>query len=223
MPEQRVQRKLAAILAADVVGYSRLMEADEEGTLARMQALRTDEIDPRIDAYGGRIFKTTGDGILAEFPSAVDAVRHAVDLQRAMAGLNANAPEAGRIVFRVGISLGDVMIDGDDLFGNGVNVAARMEGLAEPGGICISGNVQEHVGNSLDVSLEDLGEQQVKNIDRPVRCYRVFLERHTQQPGASAQRPDKPSIAVLPFDNLSGDTEQEYFSDGMAEDLITDL
>jgi adenylate cyclase len=176
MAEERVQRKLAAILAADVVGYSRLMEADEEGTLERLKTLRNDIIDPKIAEYGGRIFKTTGDGILAEFPSVADAVRHAVDVQRVIAQRNADMPDHIRIAFRIGISLGDVMIDGDDLFGNGVNVAARMEGLADVGGICVSGNVQEHIGNSLDVALEDMGEQTVKNFDRPVRCYRVHLE-----------------------------------------------
>ena len=155
MAEKRVQRRLAAILAADVVGYSRQMEADEEGTLARVKALRKDLIDPKIAEYGGRIFKTTGDGILAEFPSAVDAVRHAIDVQRAMDRLHADVPADSRIVFRIGISLGDVMVDGDDLFGNGVNVAARMEGLAEPGGICISGNVYEHVRNSAELGFED--------------------------------------------------------------------
>ena len=153
MAEERVQRRLAAILAADVVGYSRLMGVDEEGTLARMKKLRADVIDPKIAEYSGRIFKTTGDGILAEFPSAVDAVRQAVDVQRAMAKLNKATPENTRIAFRIGISLGDVMVDGDDLFGNGVNVAARMEGLAEPGGICVSGNVQEHIGRSLVVGI----------------------------------------------------------------------
>ncbi len=199
------------------------------GSRARMKSLRGDVIDPKIDEYSGRIFKTTGDGILAEFPSAVDAVRHAVDVQRAMAKLNADVPEDSRIVFRIGISLGDVMVDGDDLFGNGVNVAARMEGLADPGAICISANVQEHIGNSLDVSLEDLGEQSVKNIDRPVRCYRVRLESSGKAGAvpsdhdASPPLPDKPSIAVLPFDNLSGDAEQEYFADGVAEDIITAL
>ncbi len=229
MAEERVQRRLAAILAADMVGYSRQMEADEEGTLARVKAVRKDFIDPKIAEYGGRIFKTTGDGILAEFPSAVDAVRHAIDVQRAMDRLHADLPADSRIVFRIGISLGDVMVDGDDLFGNGVNVAARMEGLAEPGGICVSGNVQEHISNSLDITLEDLGEQTVKNIDRPVRCYRVHLESGgalgalKHEPDGVLPLPDKPSIAVLPFDNLSGDPEQEYFADGMAEDIITAL
>ena len=228
MAEERVQRRLAAILAADVSGYSRLMEADEEDTLARMKRLQKDVIDPKIAEYGGRIFKTTGDGLLAEFASAVDAVRHAIDVQRAMAQLNADVPEDRRIAFRIGISLGDVMVDGDDLFGNGVNVAARMEGLAEPGGISVSGNVQEHIGNSLDVDLEDLGEQTVKNLERPVRCYRVHLDAATVSPiveqlDSPPALPDKPSIAVLPFENISGDPEQEYFSDGICEDIITAL
>jgi adenylate cyclase len=227
--EDRVQRKLAAILAADVVGYSRLMEADEEGTLARLKTLRNDVIDPKITDYGGRIFKTTGDGILAEFPSAVDAVRQAVDVQRAMADQNEDAPQDKRIDFRIGISLGDVMVEGDDLFGNGVNVAARMEGLAEAGGICISGNVQEHVSGSLDATLEDLGEQSVKNIDRPVQCYRVRLKpadaAETPLPSSEEETPftDKPAVAVLPFANMSGDADQEYFSDGLTEDIITAL
>jgi TolB-like protein len=188
-----------------------------------MQKLRADVIDPKISEYGGRIFKTTGDGFLAEFPSAVDATRHAVDVQRAMAGLIADVPEAERIAFRIGISLGDVMVDGDDLFGNGVNVAARMEGLAEPGGICVSGNVQEHIGNSLDVTLEDLGEQTVKNIERPVRCYNVRIEPAGATEASLPPLPDKPSIAVLPFQNMSGDPEQEYFADGIAEDITTRL
>jgi adenylate cyclase len=198
------------------------MEADEEGTLARMKTLRKDVIDPKIAEYGGRIFKTTGDGILAEFPSAVDAVKHSVDVQRAMARLNADVPDDRRMAFRIGISLGDVIVDGDDLFGNGVNVAARMEGLADPGAICVSGNVQEHVGNSLDITMEDLGEQTVKNIARPVRCYRIHLESNGTT-GAPIPISDKPAVAVLPFQNLSGDPEQEYFADGLTEDIITAL
>ncbi len=228
MNQPRVQRRLAAILAADVVGYSRLMERDETGTLARLKSLRAELFDPTTKRFDGRIFKNTGDGALAEFASAVDAVQCAVDIQRVLAMRNAELPEQFRITLRIGISLGDVMVDGDDLFGNGVNVAARMEGLAETGGICISGNVHEHVGGALDVGYEDLGEQSVKNLDRPVRSYRVILEsaaesRMARQRETSLPPPDKPSIAVLPFENMSGDPEQEYFSDGMAEDLITDI
>jgi adenylate cyclase len=223
---ERVQRRLAAILAADVVGYSRQMEVDEEGTLRRLNALRNDLIDPRIAEFGGRIFKTTGDGLLAEFSSAVDAVRHAVDIQNALAKRNGDLPENERIVFRIGISLGDVMVDGDDLFGNGVNVAARMEKLADGGGICVSGNVQEHIGGSFDVALEDLGEQTVKNIERPIRAYRIGPA--TGQSGAASgfgagAARDRPAVAVLPFENLSGDPEQEYFVDGLTEDIITAL
>ena len=176
MAEERVQRRLAAILAADVVGYTRLMDTDEAGTLARLKMLRSEIFDPKTAAFGGRIFKNTGDGALAEFSSSVDAVQCAVEIQRALATRNADMAAGEQLILRIGISQGDVIVDGDDLFGNGVNVAARMEGLAEPGGICVSGNVQEHVGNSLDVDLQDLGDQSVKNIDRPVRCYRVQLE-----------------------------------------------
>jgi adenylate cyclase len=227
--EQRVQIRLAAILAADVVGYSRLMVRDEAGTVARLKSLRAELFDPRTEQFGGRIFKNTGDGALAEFGSAVDAVQCAIEIQRALALRNADAPEDHRIILRIGISMGDVIVDGDDLYGNGVNVAARMEGLAEPGAICVSGNVYEHVGNSLDVELEDLGEQSVKNIDRPIRCYRVHLEpggvagTMPWQPDGTPSLPDKPSVAVLPFTNMSSDPEQEYFADGMTEDLITDL
>ncbi|MEE8098392.1 MAG: adenylate/guanylate cyclase domain-containing protein [Hyphomicrobium sp.] len=228
MAEERVQRRLAAILAADVVGYSRLMEQDETGTLARLKSLRSEVFDPRTKQFDGRIFKNTGDGALAEFGSAVDAVQCAVEIQRALAQRNADLPEDLRIILRIGISLGDVIVEGDDLYGNGVNVAARMEGLAEPGAICVSGNVHEHIGNALDVTFEDLGEQSVKNIDRPVRSYRVHLEpaaesHVVQQQDTPPALPDKPSIAVLPFDNLSGDPEQDYFADGMAEDIITAL
>ncbi len=227
MAEQRVQRRLAAILAADVVGYSRLIEADEEGTRARLRSLHAELIDPRIAADGGRIVKTTGDGILAEFPSAIDAVRNALALQGAMRGRNADLPEATRIEIRVGINVGDVIVEGDDVHGDGVNVAARLEGLCAPGEVYVSGTVYDQAAGKLAASFVDLGEQTVKNIAKPVRLYRAHLESDSDQapePQATHPRPpDKPSIAVLPFDNMSGDPEQEYFSDGMAEDLITDI
>jgi TolB-like protein len=223
MAEERVQIRLAAILAADVVSYTRLMDTDEAGTLSRLKLLRSEIFDPKTEEFGGRIFKNTGDGALAEFGSSVDAVQCAVEIQRALAVRNAEAREDQQLILRIGISQGDVIVDADDLFGNGVNVAARMEGLAEPGGICISGNVQEHIGNTLDIALEDLGEQSVKNIDRPVRCYRVHLEPDDATKAPSPPLPDKPSIAVLPFQNMSGDAEQEYFADGIAEDIITAL
>ncbi|MCZ6454790.1 MAG: adenylate/guanylate cyclase domain-containing protein [Alphaproteobacteria bacterium] len=227
MSEERVQRRLAAILAADVVGYSRLMGADEAGTLARLKQLRRDVFDPHTEEFGGRLFKTTGDGLLIEFPSAVDAVNHAVAVQHALAAANADVSDNQQLAFRIGISLGDVIVDGDDLYGNGVNVAARMEGLAEPGGICISGNVFEHVETAVDVMFDDLGPQEVKNIALPVRSYRVHQHDHHVAPIASDHHPlaesDKPSVAILPFDNMSGDPEQEYFSDGMTEDIITAL
>ena len=225
MAEGRIQRRLAAILAADVVGYSRLMERDETGTLARLKSLRAEVFDPTTLRFDGRIFKNTGDGALAEFGSAVDAVQCAVEIQRALAERNADLPEDARIILRIGISLGDVIVEGDDLYGNGVNVAARMEGLAEPGAICVSANVHEHVGNALDITFEDLGEQAVKNIDRPVRSYRVHLEptAHVANTAEPLALPDKPSIAVLPFQNMSGDAEQEFLADGVAEDIITAL
>ena len=171
MAEERVQRRLAAILAADVVGYSRLVEADEEGTIARLKALREELIDPGIAQHQGRIVKTTGDGILVEFPSVVDAVRSAATVQRGLTEREANVPEDRRITFRVGINLGDIVIDGDDILGDGVNVAARLEGLAEPGGIRVSGTVMEHVVGKLDLGFEDMGYQRVKNIEKPVRVY----------------------------------------------------
>ncbi len=223
MAEERVQRRLAAILAADVVGYSRLMGEDEEGTLSRLKTLRRELFYPKTKQYGGRIFKTTGDGAFVEFNSAVAAVKSASDIQEAIAERNAEVSEDQKILLRIGISLGDVIVEGSDLYGNGVNVASRMEGLAEPGGICVSGNVHEHIGRSLDVNFEDLGEQTVKNIDQPVRCYRVYPETAVQKPDSALTLPDKPSIAVLPFENMSDDPEQEYFADGLTEDIITAL
>ena len=222
-----MERRLAAIMATDVVGYSRLIRVDEEGTIAALQALRTDLIDPNLGKHNGRIVKTMGDGMLVEFASVVDAVRAAVETQQAVAEHNSNIPEDARIEFRVGINLGDVIIDGDDIQGDGVNVAARLEGLAEPGGICISGSVHEQVRDRLDLPFEDLGEKEVKNIARPVRVWQWLPagSATANPPTAKVQLPlpDKPSIAVLPFDNMSGDPEQEYFSDGITEDIITAL
>jgi len=228
MAEERLQRKLAAIMAADVVGYSRLMEADEVGTLNRLKALHQELFVPTIERFGGRIFKVTGDGALADFPSAVDALNGAVSLQRALADRNAGLPENQRIELRVGISLGDVIVEGDDLYGRGVNIAARMEGLAEPGGICISGNVHEHVRGTSGLVFADLGKRDVKNIADPVHAYGVHLRSDAikpdhQQRDANPPPTDKPSIAILPFDNLSGDPDQRYFADGIVEDIITEL
>jgi len=224
--EERVQRRLAAILAADVVGYSRLMEADEEGTRTRLRSLHAELIDPRIAADGGRIVKTTGDGILVEFPSAVDAVRNAIAIQTAMAVRDEALPENLRVMIRVGINVGDVIVEGDDIHGHGVNVAARLEGLCGPGDIYVSASVHEQAEGKLEAAFEDLGEQALKNIERPVRVYRVVVgDRATTTPGTgeTLALPDKPSVAVLPFQNMSGDPEQEYFSDGISEDIITAL
>jgi adenylate cyclase len=220
----RVERKLAAILAADVVGYSRLSGADEEGTIGRVQALRLEIIDPAIAAHRGRIVKTTGDGILIEFASVVDAVRCAVDVQRGTTSRNNDQPQDKRIAYRIGIHVGDVVVDRDDLLGDAVNVAARLEGIAEPGGICISEDAYRQVRDRVSSKFVDGGEQQFKNIARRVRVY--YLAGDSSPAAASRAAPsppDKPSIAVLPFHNMSGDPEQEYFADGMVEDIITAL
>jgi TolB-like protein len=222
---ERVERRLAAILAADVAGYSRLIEANEEGTLARLKALRTEVIDRKIADHRGRIVKTTGDGMLVEFASVIDALRCAVEVQRAVSERNAGVPDDRRIEFRIGINVGDVVVEDGDIFGDGVNIAARLEGLAEPGGICVSARVQEDATSRLDLAFEDIGEQMLKNIARPTRVYRVRdADASLKRPTAPAlPLPDKPSIAVLPFANMSGDPEQEYFVDGMVEEIITAL
>jgi adenylate cyclase len=217
-------RRLAAILAADVVAYSRLMGADEEGTLKRLKALRRELIDPNIAKHHGRIVKTTGDGLLVEFASVVDAVRCAAEVQQRIPERNAEVPADRRIELRIGINLGDVIADGDDLFGDGVNIAARIEAMADVGGVFISGTAYDHVRDRLPFGFEDRGEQQVKNIARPIRVYRVILDEAAAAPErAPLPLPDKPSIAVLPFQNMSGDPEQEYFADGMVEEITTML
>ncbi|MCK1654866.1 adenylate/guanylate cyclase domain-containing protein [Bradyrhizobium sp. 149] len=225
------ERRLAAVLAADMVGFSRLMEVDEAGTLARLKTHRVELIDPAISKNRGIIIKTTGDGMLAEFHSVVDAVLCATEVQRRMARRNADVPPPRWIQFRIGINLGDVIVDQNDIFGDGVNVAARLEALAEPGGICVSGAVRDQVGDRLDgVQFDDLGEQNVKNIARPIRVFRIRLaEGPASLPDAmkvaatSSIVSKKPSIAVLPFANMSGDPEQEFFADGLTEDIITEL
>jgi len=216
-------RRLAAILAADVAGYSRLMGADEEGTLARLKALRAELIDPAIAEHHGRIVKTTGDGLLVEFASVVDAMRCAIEWQGRMAERDEPAP--GRIEWRIGVNLGDVIIDGEDIFGDGVNIAARLEAMAEPGGICVSRTVITQTRGKLDFPVEDLGDQNLRNIAQPVHVFRVLAEeKKMPEPASPALAlPDKPSIAVLPFANMSGDPEQEYFVDGMVEEIITAL
>ena len=227
MTGQRVQRRLSAIVAADVVGYSRLMEADEAGTHARYKTLREEFLDPKVTEYGGRIVKTTGDGTLIEFASAVDAVSHAVDIQRGMAERNTDLPEDTRIVLRLGINVGDIIIDGDDIHGDGVNVAARLESLCEPGGVFISASVHDQVVGKIEAAFDDLGEHTVKNIARPIRVYSARLGPGKATPSRAPETPlplpDIPSIAVLPFANLSGDAEQEFFADGITEDILTEL
>ena len=215
MAAEKNARRLCVILVADVVGFSRLMRADEDGTLAALTGHRRELIDPAVAQYAGRIVKTTGDGVLVEFASAVDAVRCAIHIQCGMAVRNRTMPPDLRLAFRIGLNLGDVIVQDRDLYGDGVNVAARLEALAEPGGIWLSASVHEQVQDKLSrVRFEDLGEQYVKNIARPVRTYRVAID---------LVLPNRHSIAVLPLDNMSADPEQEYFADGLAEDLITDL
>jgi adenylate cyclase len=225
-------RRLAAILAADVVGYSRLMGADEEGTHERFKAHLVELIDPKVREHHGRIVKTSGDGVLAEFVSVVDAVRCAGEIQRAMADRDLDLAEERRLRFRIGINLGDVIADGGDIYGDGVNIAARLEGLAAPGGICVSGTVRDHIGDRLSFLFEDIGEQSVKNIARPVRVCAWHPQGIAGLPtaGVSASTSSSPpvaaprlSIVVLPFTNLSDDREQQYFADGITEDLTTDL
>jgi len=265
-----LERRLTTILAADVVGYSSLMAADEAGTLTSLKAIRRELIEPKTTEHHGRVVKLIGDGTLMEFGSVVDAITFAVDVQRAMAERNAGVPEDRRIIYRMGINIGDIIVEGDDIYGDGVNVAARLEGLAEPGGICVSRTVFNHVQGKVDFGFDDLGEQEVKNIPEPVRVFTVLLDapaaERTAAPAPAAKRslrwpvaagalaalvvaagialwqrpwepreepaseanmtfpfPDKPSIAVLPFTNMSNDSNQDYFADGMTEDLITDL
>ena len=227
MAEERLQRRLAAILSADVVGYSRLMGVDEAGTVSRLNALRRELIDPAIAAHSGRIVKLMGDGALVEFASAVDAVTCAIEIQRQLREHDAGAAEANPIQFRIGINVGDIIIDGEDILGDGVNIATRVEGVAEPGGISISEDAWRQVQGKVAANFVDVGEQSLKNIARPVRVYRLDLAPKaaaaTEASSSPPARSDKPSIAVLAFNNMSGEPEQEYFSDGISEDIITDL
>jgi TolB-like protein/class 3 adenylate cyclase/Tfp pilus assembly protein PilF len=229
---ERVERRLAAVLAADVAGYSRLMGADEEGTLARLKAIRKAHVEPAIASHRGRIVKTTGDGMLVEFASAVDAVRCAVELQRDITRQNDALPQGTRIDFRIGIHVGDIIIDDNDIFGDGVNIAARLEGIAEPGGVCISDDAQRQVRGKVDIAFEDMGPLNLKNIAEPMRGWRLGTDASASaaasiNPAVAAIQalapPDKPSIAVLSFQNMSGDPEQEYFADGMVEEITTAL
>jgi TolB-like protein/class 3 adenylate cyclase len=232
LTEERVERRLAAVLAADVAGYSRLMGSNEEGTLARLKAVRKTLVDPTIASHRGRIVKTTGDGMLVEFASAVDAIRGAVEVQRSMADRNASVPQDQRIEFRIGIHVGDIIIDDNDIFGDGVNVAARLEGIAEPGGVCLSDDAHRQIRGKVEITCDDLGLQSLKNITEPMRAWRINFGDQaavTAQPASPASQapalalPEKPSIAVLPFQNMSADPEQEYFADGLVEDIITAL
>ena len=227
---ERVDRRLAAVLAADVAGYSRLMGADEEGTLAHLKTLRKTLVDPAIASHRGRIVKTTGDGMLAEFASAVDAVRCAIEVQRGLAEQNAAAPEVRRLEYRIGIHVGDIIFDDNGIFGDGVNIAARLEGIAEPGGVCVSDDAQRQIRGKVDTAFEDMGPQNLKNIAEPMRTWRLRMDASGSAATPIAPLvesthalalPDKPSIAVLPFQNMSRDPEQEYFADGIVEDITT--
>ena len=222
-PRPRVQRRLAAILSADIAGFSRLMGADEEGTLARMKAIRKELVNPKIARHHGRIVKTTGDGILVEFGSVVEALRCAVEVQRSMLERNAEVAAESRIDARIGVNVCDVLSEGGDLFGEGVNIASRLERMAEPGGICVSGRAKEDAEGKLDVAFVDIGEQRLRNIERPIRVYRVQMEASTPRLRPPLALPDKPSLAVLPFPNMSGDPEQEFLADGMVEEIIMAL
>jgi adenylate cyclase len=213
MAEKRTQRRLTAILAADVVGYSRLMEQDEAGTMALLKSRRKDVLEPLVAEHQGRVFKLTGDGVLLEFGSAV----------KRMAAANSEQPDESPIVLRIGVNLGDVLVEGSDLYGDGINIAARLEGLAEPGGILVSGTAYDYVRNKVKVGFEDLGAQTMKNMAEPVRTYRVQLGAAPVTTSTALVLLDRPSIAVLPFQNMSGDPEQEYFADGLTEDIITAL
>jgi len=232
LTDNRFERRLAAILAADVAGYSRLTGLDEEGTHVRLRERLRGLSDPKISEYRGKVVKHTGDGVLAEFGSVVDAVRCAIEVQRGMAAQNATMPQVKRIEFRIGIHVGDIIVDDNDIFGDGVNIAARLEGIAEPGGVCISDDAQRQVRGKVDFAFEDMGPQNLKNIIEPMRAWRLRMNASgsaaapIEPPVESTQAlslPDKPSIAVLPFQNMSGDPEQEYFADGMVEEIITAL
>jgi adenylate cyclase len=221
---ERVERKFSAILAADVAGYSRLMGADEEGTLASLNGHRRQLVDSCLAKHRGRIVKTTGDGLLAEFASVVDAVRCAVEVQTGMAECNAAVANDRRLDFRIGMNVGDIVEQDGDIFGDGVNIAARLEGIAEPGGICVSARVQEDAAGKVGQSFEDIGEQALKKIAKPIRVYRLRPDS-AKQPSLvpTPGLPARPALALLPFQNLSGDVEQDYFADGIVEDIITAL
>ena len=232
LPGERVERRLAAVLAADVAGYSRLMGSSEERTLAQLKSFRKTLVDPGIASHRGRIVKTTGDGMLVEFASAVDAARCAVEIQREMAQQNTAVPPELRIEFRIGIHVGDIIIDDNDIFGDGVNIAARLEGIAEPGGVCISDDAHRQIRGKIDLAFDDIGEQNLKNIAEPMRAWHMrlsgeaFRQAVRSVPDAPAQDlalPDKPSIVVLPFDNMSAEPGQDYLADGIVEAITAAL